>query len=79
MYDVTDCAFLTRCLQDAGCDDAFIQAFLQVPDNGRNKEQLRLLALWRCRLLEKIHAEQKKLDALDYLRYMLKKQSEKFT
>ena len=61
-------------LVDAGCDQAFINKFLQVREQGRAEEQIRLLSCQRCRLLDAIHAEQKKLDCLDYLRCRLQKE-----
>ncbi len=36
--------------------------------------QLRLLRAQRCRQLERLHDEERKLDQLDYLRYRLEKQ-----
>ncbi len=60
-------------LRDAGCSDEFIAAFLRAWKAGTTEEQLRLLACQRCRLLDRVHTEQRKLDCLDYLRYQLQK------
>lgn len=59
-------------LRDAGCDQAFIERFLRALERGALEEQQRLLACQRCRLLECVHTQQKKLECLDYLRYQLK-------
>jgi len=61
-------------LRDAGCSDEFILTFLRVWEAGTTEEQLRLLSCQRCRLLDRVHAEQRKLDCLDYLRYQLEKE-----
>lgn len=61
-----------ECLTDAGCDKELIKEFETCQSSGRQKEQLRLLADYRRLLLERIHAEQKKLDLLDYLVWTVK-------
>ena len=38
------------------------------------KEMYQFLKLHRCKLLKTVHQEQKKIDYLDYLVYMLKKE-----
>ena len=57
-----------ECLTDAGCDQALIAQF----DAVCLKDRLRLLADYRRLLLERIHAEQKKLDCLDYLAWTVR-------
>ena len=61
-----------ECLADAGCDEELIKQFETCQGSGRQKEQLRLLGDYRHLLLERIHAEQKKLDLLDYLVWNVK-------
>ena len=61
-----------ECLADAGCDKELIKQFETCQSSGRQKEQLRLLGDYRRLLLERIHAEQKKLDLLDYLLWTIK-------
>ena len=61
-----------ECLSDAGCDEELIKQFETCQGSGRQKEQLRMLGDYRCLLLERIHAEQKKLDLLDYLVWNVK-------
>ncbi|WP_321974181.1 hypothetical protein [Paratractidigestivibacter sp.] len=52
-------------LVDAGCDQAFIDEFEGLCDCA----QFCRLKARRRELLDSIHAEQKKLDCLDYLIY----------
>ena len=61
-----------ECLADAGCDEELIKQFEACQSSGCQKEQLRLLGDYRRLLLERIHAEQKKLDLLDYLIWNVK-------
>ena len=61
-----------ECLADAGCNKELIKQFEAYQSSGRQKEQLRLLGDYRHLLLERIHAEQKKLDLLDYLVWNVK-------
>ena len=61
-----------ECLADAGCDEELIKQFETCQGSGLQKEQLRLLGDCRRLLLERIHAEQKKLDLLDYLIWNVK-------
>ncbi len=63
---------MRECLTDAGCDEALIGQFEALRWSDRQKDQLRLLNDYRRQLLERIHAEQKKLDCLDYLLYAVK-------
>jgi len=72
-YKKTDVEAVEQNLRDAGCSDEFIVTFMHAWDTGTAEEQLRLLARQRCRLLDSVHEEQKKLDCLDYLRYQLQK------
>lgn len=72
--NITDPKAMLQNLKDAGCSEEFIETFLQAWERGATKEQLRLLSVWRCRLLDCVHTEQKKLDCLDYLRYQLQNQ-----
>lgn len=73
-YEKMDVEAVEQNLRDAGCSDEFIVTFMQVWEAGTPSEQLRLLACQRCRLLDHVHEEQKKLDCLDYLRYQLGKE-----
>ncbi len=60
---------ILRNLKDAGCDNDTIQRFFYLKEEGREKEQLRLLALHRANLLDKLHVSQSMIDCLDYLVY----------
>ena len=61
-----------ECLADAGCNKELIKQFEACQHSGHQKDQLRLLGDYRRLLLERIHAEQKKLDLLDYLVWTVK-------
>lgn len=65
---------ILRNLKDAGCDSDTIQKFFYLKKEGRQKEQLRLLALHRANLLDKLHVSQSMIDCLDYLVYQMKKE-----
>lgn len=60
-------------LEDAGCSAEFIQKYLEISDSGGTSVRLRLLESQRKELLGQLHAQQRKLDCLDYLRYQLQK------
>lgn len=62
-------------LQAAGCPDEFNRRFLDALASAPPEEQLRMLRCQRCRQLDRIHDEKKKLEDLDFLRYQLEKQS----
>ena len=68
---------LVRNLQDAGCEEADIQQFLKLGHEGRQRDQLRLLAAHRAALLEQLHVSQRQIDCLDYLVYQMSSRSDK--
>lgn len=74
-YRKTDIEAVEQNLRDAGCSDEFVVTFMQVWGAGAVQEQLRLLSRQRGILLDSVHAAQKRLDCLDYLRYQLQKQA----
>ncbi len=55
-------------LRDAGCCDALISEFSQLPSTCA---RICRLKTYRRDLLERTHAEQRKLETLDYLIYTL--------
>lgn len=61
-------------LREAECSEEFTQQFAAAIDQESIASQLRLLRTQRCRQLERVHNEERKLDQLDYLRYQLEKQ-----
>ncbi len=63
---------IRECLEDAGCGPELAEQLEALRSAGRQKEQLRLLGEYRRLLLDRIHAEQKKLDCLDYLVWSVK-------
>lgn len=60
-------------LQDAGCDEEFINRYMCLCREEDEEKQLRMLDGHRKALLEQIHSRQKQLDCLDYLIYKTKK------
>ena len=62
---------VTQNLVDAGCDPPLIDEVWRLLQAGREREGLALLAKHRRRLLDCCHAEQRKLDCLDYLVFQL--------
>ena len=62
-------------LKDAGCEDIIINNFLSNFENGKLKDGLQLLQKHRGTLLNILHLEQKKIDCLDYLIFILQKQT----
>lgn len=62
-------------LKDAGCDEATIQCFMDKLKSGKQNEGTQLLLKCRCGLLDNLHKEQKRIDCLDYLLFMIKKQN----
>lgn len=63
-------------LKDAGCDSEMMERFLALDQTGQTQEQLKLLSMHRRRLLDKVHAEERRIDCLDYLVYQMKKEKE---
>jgi len=60
-------------LVDAGCDNELIKQFMDLLKSGRKEAGLSLLAKHRRYLLDCYHADQKKIDCLDYLFYNMEK------
>jgi hypothetical protein len=58
-------------LADAGCDNEQIEQFMDFLKSGRKETGLSLLAKHRRFLLDCYHADQKKIDCLDYLIYKM--------
>ena len=69
-YPQTD-QLLIRNLKDAGCQEEEIQRFLQLGQEGKRREQLRLLSMHRAALLDQLHVSQRQIDCLDYLVYQM--------
>lgn len=63
-------------LKDAGCDEETIQTFMDNLQNGKQAKGMRLLENHRRSLLDNLHEEQKRIDCLDYLLFVLKKQKQ---
>ena len=60
---------LTQALRDAGCDGAAVNEFMRLYAEGQTAKAQKLLSQQRKRLLDGIHAEERKINCLDYLVY----------
>ncbi len=61
-------------LVDAGCDDETIDKCMTLAKNNQWTECIPILTAYRKRLLNTIHAEQDKLDCLDFLKHRIQKE-----
>jgi len=60
-------------LMDAGCGPELIARLMALAEQGNTERELALLAEHRKHLLERCHAEQKRVDCLDYLVHQIEK------
>lgn len=63
-------------LLDAGCRDELASQLCDLLAQGNQKEAMKLIARHRKQVLDCCHAEQKKIDCLDYLVYQLEHEGE---
>lgn len=61
-------------LIDAGCSQQTAKQFINGLKNGKTADSLKLLTAHRRTLLDSLHDAQCKIDCLDYLLYMIKKE-----
>ena len=66
--DISEEMLITN-LNDAGCTNETIAAFLHYRQTNEQAKQMELLKKHRHILLDKIHEDQKAIDCLDYLLY----------
>ena len=64
-------------LRDAGCDEALVQQYCEIanqpiPEEAASGRQAQLLRGYRRELLERLHDDQRKIDCLDHLLYLLR-------
>lgn len=64
---------LRQNLIDAGCNQAIVQRCMDLLQGRKTAEMKRILSRHRRTLLDTVHAEQKKIDCLDYLLYKMEK------
>lgn len=62
-------------LKDTGCGQDIITAFMDNIREEKLTDGLKLLSTHRRSLLDELHKTQKRIDYLDYLVYVLKKQA----
>ncbi|QNM07073.1 hypothetical protein H9Q78_12870 [Qiania dongpingensis] len=63
-------------LKDAGCDEDTIRTFLEDLQRGKRMTGIQLLEKHRCCLVDHLHQDQKQIDCLDYLLFMMRKEQE---
>ena len=64
---------LRQNLIDAGCNSEIVQQCMELARGQRTKEMKQILTRYRRTLLDTVHAEEKKIDCLDYLFYKMEK------
>ena len=64
---------LRQNLIDAGCESEIVQQCMELAQGQRTEEMKQILTQHRQTLLDMVHAEQKKIDCLDYLFYNMEK------
>lgn len=76
MAEATDIqGILYENLIDAGCDGELTERVMKLLNTGHIQEGLSLLSRHRKTVLESCHAQQRKMECLDYLIYQLRKQN----
>lgn len=74
MPEVSDTeGILRQNLIDAGCDQKIVKRCMDLVQGKKTAEIKQILARHRQTLLNTVHAEQKKIDCLDYLIYKIDK------
>lgn len=61
-------------LKDAGCNEDTIKSFMKNFQCGEQHTATKLLQDQRCCLLDDLHQNQRRIDCLDYLLFVLKKE-----
>lgn len=73
-HSFNDSESIRQNLIDAGCDEDFIDRFMEVDIDTKKREALAMLARQRNALLESIHTDERRIYCLDYLVNKLKSQ-----
>lgn len=72
MYDSLSQDDIEKNLVDIGCNEEQIHQFIHYFRENDITQMYKFLRSQRCYLLDRVHQEQKKVDYLDYLIYILK-------
>lgn len=64
-------------LVDAGCDKKMTKECMELAQEGRKPELLKLLSCHKQNLLTTMHKSQKEIDCLDFLTFRLEKEANK--
>ena len=62
-------------LIDAGCEEATAKRCMELLEEGKQAEMIRMLTAFRGKLLDTMHVSQKQIDCLDYFFYRIKKEN----
>lgn len=60
-------------LVDVGCCENEIHIFMEALQNNNQKEELKFFSIQRKKLMDELHACQRKIECLDYLVYQIKR------
>lgn len=60
-------------LIDAGCSERAANQMIALLQSGKKGQMLKLLSEYRSELLNKLHADQRQLDCLDFFLYQIRK------
>lgn len=63
-------------LVDAGCEQEIVQRCMELAQQKKTGEMKQILARYRQTLLNALHANEKRIDCLDYLVYHMEKQAQ---
>lgn len=66
---------LRQNLIDAGCNQEIVQRCMELVQRKKTVEMKQILTCHRRTLLDTLHADEKRIDCLDYLIYKMEKQS----
>ena len=69
---------LRQNLIDAGCGQEMVRRCMDLAQSRQTEEMKRILARHRQTLLDTLHADEKRIDCLDYLIYKMEKQNKSF-
>ena len=64
---------IIQTLKDVGCEEGFIQNFMELKKSNQQNAALSLLKNWRNTLLDRLHKNQHQLDCLDYLLWQMER------
>lgn len=64
-------------LKDVGCDEKRIEKICRLYSAGQVQDAIRVLRGHRCKLMERLHESQDKVDSLDFLVQRMEKEEKR--